>query len=317
MIETWLAALTRLDPSGWDTGLSPENARASWAAALSAISRPALRRPLPGRPPRAVLIVASRNVFTAPLEWLFQLRARGVRVLLKPARGQEAACRAMAEVLSAELRSWRGGDLAAEAAALAEVDGVIAFGRAETLAALRARVPPGVVFLGFGPRFGVSVVDRVDEATVLDHVLYDGRGCMSPAAVFAREADLDRVGAILARFEQELPRGPLDPAEAVGFRARVLLARAVGRVIEGPAWAAMELPRAHFSPVALPRLVVIHPWAELDEVRATLAPFAAELGTVAGADLGWPLRSCRPGHMQLPEMDRLHDGVDVLEALWR
>lgn len=317
MIET----LRALDPTAWGTGLSPANARASWDAALSCFDPDALARPVTGTPPRAVLIVASRNVFTAPLEWLLHLRARGVRVLLKPARGQVAACRAMADAIGGvELREWHGGDVEAEARALAEVDAVIVFGKAETIGAIRRRCPPSVIFLGFGPRFGVTVVDTPTRELVQDFALYDGRGCMSPAAVFARHIDLDAVAGWMAEAEAQLPRGDVDPAEAAAIRARTMLARAVGERRSGPGWSVLKLPIAQFSPEALPRVLVLHPFVDVEEVRAAVAPWRSLLGTVAtnlpGLYLGAP-RMCAPGRMQYPPMGRNHDGVDVLGAMWR
>src|SRR5688572_23607379 len=131
-----IARLAALDAAAWDTGLSPAMARACWSAALSCIGPEALARVVPGTPPRAVLLVCSGNVFTAPLEWMVMLAARGVRVIVKPATGHEAAVRAMAGcVPGAEVREWVGGDEAAEATAVAEADGVIAFGGSEALAA--------------------------------------------------------------------------------------------------------------------------------------------------------------------------------------
>jgi hypothetical protein len=314
-----LAALAALDPADWGTGLSPEGAREAWGAAVAELDPEALAAPVAGHAPRAVLIVCSGNVFTAPLPWMLHLAARGVRVLVKPATGQEAAVRAMAAITGAEVREWRGGDADAEAAATAEVDGVIAFGGAEAMAAIGRRLPPGRIYLPFGPRFGVGVVDTLDRRLVDDFVLYDGHGCMSPAAYFARHADLDAVAAWLADAEARAPRGPLDPADAAQLRARLMLARVSGRKTVGPAWAVIELPCAHFSPIALPRVVVVHPFRDVEEVRAAVAPWRDRLGTVAtdipGLYLGAP-RMCAPGRMQRPACGRFHDGVDVLGALW-
>jgi hypothetical protein len=316
-----LAHLGALDPAAWGTGLSEANARACWTAAVGDLDPVALSAPVAGRPPRAVLIVCSGNVFTAPLPWMLHLAARGVRTLVKPATGQEAAVAAMADAIGGvELRAWRGGNVDAEAAALAEVDGVIAFGGAPALAAIRARLPPGVVWLGFGPRFGVSVVHTLTAATATDHALYDGHGCMSPAAVFARSHDLAAAAAWMEEAEARWPRGAVDPVDAATIRARIMLARAVGRKVVGTGWAVLELPTAQFSPVALPRVLVIHPFADVEEVRAAVAPWRSQLGTVAtdigGLYLGAP-RMCAPGRMQHPTCGRLHDGIDVLGSLWR
>lgn len=319
-------ALAALDPTAWGLPLSAPMARATWAAALDGL--PARLEPVEGTAPGTVGIVCSANVYVAPVEWVVQLRARGVRVWIKPARGQEAAMAAVAAATGAELRGWRGaggdgGDAAAARAALAEADGVIAFGSAEGLDALRALAPPGRPLLGFGPRFGAAVVDRVDDGLVDDLALHDSRGCMSPAAAFVAAPDLDDAAARMAAAEARLPRGRLDPAEAAALRARLTLGRAAGEVREGDGWAVVALPGRFFRPVALPRLLVLHPHAD---AGAALRPYAAALGTLAapaplpglaaGPSRRWATRLCAPGAMQRPPAERWHDGEDVLGALW-
>ena len=338
-----LRSLRALDPSAWGLPLSAANARATWVDAVDALEaadrQEAVTTPLPGTPPRRVVIVCSANVYVAPLPWLAQLCLRGVEVRLKPARGQELAIRAMAGCFpGTEVRVWRGGDVEAETAALADVDAVIAFGGAEALDAIQSRLPPGVVWLPFGPRFGVAVVDTVTEALALDHALFDGQGCMSPAAVFVRRLDdaaVERAAATMAAAEQRLPRAALDPVDAVAVRTRLLLARARGEVRVGPAWAVLVLPAQLFSVVGLPRVMTLHPWTDLAEVEAILHPWAHELGSIALDDatrarlaatpdaavslptLSRAPRHALPGEMQRPEAGRWHDGVDVLGALWR
>lgn len=317
-----IARLRALDPTAWGFGLSPENLRTTWVDAVDALERADVDSPLAGTAPRRVLLIASANVHVAPLPWMVHLGARGVEVRVKPARGQLAAVQAMAEIIGAEVTPWVGGDIDAEARAMADVDGVIAFGGAETLAAIGERVPPGVVWLPFGPRFGIAVVDRVDAGVVLDHALFDGRGCMSPAAVFVRDLDLDEVAGLCEDAERRLPRGACDGATASRIRSRVALARMTGGARTGPTWGALSLPLAHFAPDALPRVLCLHPCRDLEEVVAAVAPWADQLGTVATrTPLPEPLASaprvCLPGEMQRPPADRWHDGVDVLGALWR
>lgn len=297
-----------------------------------------------GRAPRTVAIVCSANVYVAPLPWLAQLTLRGVAVRVKPARGQEAAIRAIAACFPrTEVHVWKGGDVEAEAAALRDVDGVIAFGGADALAAVHARLAPGVVWLPFGPRFGVAIVEEVTEGLALDHALFDGHGCMSPAAVFVRtpaghdlpDTVLDQAARLLEVQEARLPRAPLDPGDAVAIRSRLLLARAAGRVRLGSTWAVAQLPTRHFSVEGLPRLMVLHPWSDLAEVEALLRPWADALGTVAWdaptraawearaaplpplTTLGHAPRHCEAGEMQHPPTRRFHEGIDVLGALWR
>jgi hypothetical protein len=320
-LEQALARLAALDPAAWGTGLSEPNARACWAAAVGDLDPAALTAEVSGTPPRAALIICSGNVFTAALPWMLHLAARGVRTIVKPASGQEAALTAMADAIGGiEVRAWRGGDVEAEADALAEVDGVMAFGGAPAMMAIRSRLPEGVVWLPFGPRFGVGVVSALTEAAVDDVALYDGHGCMSPAAYFARHVDLDAAAAWMAAAEARWPRGAVDPADAAQTRARIMLARAAGRKVVGTGWAVLELPADHFTPVVLPRVLVVHPFTDVEEVRTAVAPWRDRLGTVAtdlpGLYLGAP-RMCGPGRMQHPACGRFHDGVDVLGALWR
>ena len=337
---TGLDALLRVDAATLDTGLSAENARAGWAAAIEGARRVDLVGELPGRAPSAVVIVASANVFTAPIEWAWALSQRGVRVILKSARGLAAVGEAIAEAMpGVEARDWRGGDLGAEAAALQEADCAMVFGSRETVAAIRARSP--VPVLGFGPRFGVATVRRMNQTNAakiaLDHALYDGRGCMSPAAVFVEDREgggappvalFDALGAMDAR----LPVGRISAAEEVDRRALLLLGRAVGSGWAVGSWIVVELLAERFEPRGLPRVVVLHPGAPS---AATIRPWRAELGTIAvqrGAERDTrrepglveafgledlpPARVCPVGTMQRPPGDRaLHDGVDVLAAI--
>lgn len=339
-----LDRLAELDAAPLSPTLSPANARACWAAAVDGARRVDLGRALPGPLPACVTIVASANVFTAPMEWVWALGSRGVRVILKSARGLTAVGEALAVALpNVEHRAWRGGDEAAEAAALAESDAALVFGSAATIDTIRARSP--VPVLGFGPRFGLTWLDRGKEVAYAgiarDHALYDGRGCMSPAAVgVSPTADIDEVAhgiaEAMAAAEAELPIGEITPAEAAELRALALLGRVEGRVHSSRGWLVVTLPLPRLRPRALPRAVILHQTA-LGDLGAVIAPWRTELGTVAlaeaaegdlrghpgmAATLGLtglpPGRVCAIGEMQRPPGDRaLHDGIDVLAALAR
>lgn len=332
--------LRALDPAAWGTGLSDAGARAAWSQAIDGLTEPFLAFRPAGPPPRRVLIVASANVFTAPLPWLAWLSVQGVPVRLKPARGQLVGAEAIAAVLpGVEVRSWRGGDVDAEAEAVSDVDAMLVYGRAETLAAVRARLPAGVPMLGFGPRFGLAVGDVAPAAIAEDLAMYDSRGCMSPAAVLlGRSAPptLDDYAAAMAEAESRWPRGQLDPDEGPALRARISLARALGGGVRtGPGWAVVELPLDRLSPVALPRCLVLHRCPDravrTSLIRGLIAPvgdtLAPSLGTLATHDptlvteLGLPadthqLRLTVPGQMQRPVASAWHDGYDVVRTLW-
>ncbi len=332
-----LDRLAAIDAATLGTGLPADHARAAWAIAIAAARTVDTARPLPGTAPSSALIIASANVFTAPIEWAWALSARGVRVVLKSATGLAAVGDAVASSLpGVEAEDWLGGDIDAESAAMSGAEVALLFGSAETIAAVssRARIP---VF-GFGPRFGVALVDRLDAevATGLarDHALYDGRGCMSPAGVFVREAaDLTPLLDALRVADARWPPGDRDPSESVARRTLVLLGRALGRTHEVGSWLVVELPASHFRPRGLPRVVTIHP---ATDIQTAIAPWRGELGTIAlaravegdlgdnpvlAAQLGLvglpSARVCEVGEMQRPPGSRrLHDGVDVLARLW-
>ncbi len=324
-----LQPLARLDAASFDTGLSPENARACWLDALELADQADLARPLTGTAPRAVAIIASANVFTAPLEWAYQLAARGVRVVLKAASRQQGSAAALAALPGVEVRSWLGGDdLEAEARTLAQVDAAVVLGAEPTIRAMKNRAP--VPVLGLGPRFGIAWAPKIDAsgAALLarDLARYDGRGCMSPTALFTAAPDLAVLAAAMADAERHWPRGEVSAEEAVETRRLTMLARATGGAVEGEGWAVLELPAARFQPATLPRVLVVHRAAAVEEMAAALAPWRAELGTVGTTDTAGVrgvldaapgVRLCPPGEMQRPPGSRpLHDGVDVLAWLW-
>ncbi|MSQ00329.1 MAG: hypothetical protein EXR71_00375 [Myxococcales bacterium] len=332
-----LDRLAAVDAARLGTGLPVEHARAAWATAIAGARTVDTTRPLAGTAPSRVVIIASANVFTAPIEWAWALSARGVSVVLKSARGLRAVGEAIATALpEVEAHDWVGGDLAGEAAAMTAAAAVLCFGSAETIAAVRSRA--GVPVFGFGPRFGVALVDRLDAQTAtgsaMDHALYDGRGCMSPAGVFVKEAaDLGPLRRALEEADTSWPPGERAATDAVDRRTLTMLATAVGRVHHVGGWLVVELPAAHFRPRGLPRVVTIHPAAGID---TAIAPWRDELGTIAlnhaaEGDVGGhpaladglglaglpPARVCAIGEMQRPPGSRrLHDGVDVLARLW-
>jgi hypothetical protein len=89
----------------------------------------------------------------------------------------------------------------------------------------------------------------------------------------------------------------------------------------------LELPVAQVQLAALPRVVVMHRVPSVEAACEVLAPYRSRVGTLAtdcpervaavwgAAPLRAP-RVCAPGAMQRPPFARLHDGVDVLAALW-
>ena len=150
---------------------------------------------------------------------------------------------------AARARAWTGGGDPAEDELFASADVVVAFGRDETLRAIRARCGAGTRFVPFGHRVSVGRLTR-DELTLLETVTpndaphaamrtgttrtaasegtlaeriardvlpYDGEGCLSLHALFV-EADGDALRStasiLAAAFERvavEFPGGARSP----------------------------------------------------------------------------------------------------------
>ena len=114
-------------------------------------------------------------------------------------------------------------------------------------------------------------------------------------------------------------------------RRRLGLARAVGLAATGDGWSVALLPAAHFSPVALPRFITLHPVANAASVRRVLSPWRSHLSTLGTDDMlrahreggdwlevfSWFPRIDGPGRMQRPTFPRLHDGRPMLGSLMR
>ncbi len=306
-----IATVRSFDAVPLSQGLSDENATRSLHEACDLVTaglEAAIRNWR--QPPRSVGIVAAHGVFTSPLEWMALYAARGVAVHVKASARDPA-------FVSETARAFRAEGLEVTASTdrhLPPVETVLAFGADETIAELRDSVPLDR-FRGYGHRFSVAVVhdERAAEALADDHARYDTRGCFAPAAVFTL-GDPERLAralaAAMAEAERRWPRGTVDPALGPEWRRRVGLARVRGTATLGEAWAVLTMPEEHFTPVALPRMAVVHGVRDL----AALDPYRRWLSSCATDDPALPegfLRVCAPGELQLPAFPRLHDGLPM------
>lgn len=330
-----LRALDRLrgvDLGAVAMGLHPDNARAALDTALSGLTAGGLARELatPGRRPRTVSVVVPWGVFTTPIEWTALYAAAGAAVHLKAPTRDPAFCVALAAAFGAEGLPVTVGT----ARELGAPDAVVAFGGDASVAAVAAATP-GARHALFGHRFSVALVaddPRWAEPLVRDHLLYDTRGCMAPAAVFVLgtgDALFDALPDALRAVGAALPAG--DPAPELGpeVRRRLGLARARGRARELEGAAAALLPASHFHPVALPRMVTVHPVADAAAFTRALAPWQDHLSALSTDDPrrpwqpgggwlqshAWFTRIDAPGHLQRPPFPRRHDGVPMLGAV--
>jgi len=318
-----LCALRARDPSGLSQGLGPANARRCMDLATDAITAEGLQQVLqtPGQRAETVTLVAAAGVFTSPIEWAALFLAAGCTLRIKAPASAPALCLALAEDLAAQ-----GLPLTADTDRdLGQPDAVVAFGSDASMAAIQAATPNSQHSL-YGHRFSIAVVtgDPVQAAQGLarDAALYDGRGCMAPAAVFTT-GDPDRLGAALchamAGAEHTLPRGSVDPHLGPEWRRRVGLARVLGTCLQGAQWAIPVLDGQHFVPVALPRMLPIHPVDSLTDIDRILLPWRHQLSSCGTDELTWAPqgihRRCGLGQMQSPAFPRAHDGRSMLGGI--
>jgi len=177
----------------------------------------------------------------------------------------------------ADARSWKSGALDGDME-LRLADAVVAFGRDDSLTAIRAILRPGARFVGYGHRASVGYVSRATlageesakaaaQGAARDLVLYDGEGCMSLHALF-----VERGGAVApeefarllidaaAAASIEFPAGRLDPrvvTYCTGAAFRAALGR--GSVLRTPAGDVTLVvdPPVHDTPPLLPRILPI------------------------------------------------------------
>ena len=236
-------------------------------------------------------------------------------------------------------RAWRGGDDANEDELFAHADTVVAFGRDETLRAIRARCAVDARFVPFGHRASIGRLTRTDadqlddavaERIARDALLYDGEGCLSLHALFvqAEGAELARIAAILAaaceRVAVEFPGGNhsarraadvasyrnLAAFRAAGGRGAVLRARDATLVVDDAAEAAPP-----FLPRVLPVIAVESDDAIAESAAALRLPVQAlgvvtsDPAAVALAERIGAVRVAPFGMMQDPPVAGHHGGV--------
>jgi hypothetical protein len=240
---------------------------------------------------------------------------------------------------AARAHAWTGGDDPGEAELLARADAVVAFGRDETLRAIRARCGAGTRFAGFGHRASIGRLTHDDAAALdgalaeriaRDALLYDGEGCLSLHALFVHgdAAALARVAQVLAaacdRVAVEFPGGVRSAARTAAVAAYCNLAafRAAGgrgAVVRGGDAALIVDPPRDEAPPFLPRVL---PLIAVDGDDGIAAYAAAQqlpvqaLGVTAGdatavalAERLGAVRVAPFGAMQDPPLGGHHGGL--------
>jgi hypothetical protein len=206
------------------------------------------------------LVILPGNIIGPALHAAYQVAVTGATAILKASSTE----RVLAEIIerqwqaigaplagTLEARYWLGGDVAHEAAAIAQVENVIVFGTDETVDDVRDRTPAERQFTGYGTKYSMGLVmpdaelREAADAAALDICLFDQAGCKSPQTIYVA-GDPSRA----LRFAQALG----DSMRTVG--ARLPRARpssdeaaAANDVLRRSHVTALETPSHGLSPV--------------------------------------------------------------------
>jgi hypothetical protein len=253
-----------------------------------------------------------------------------------------------------EIAEWGGGNADLEKSLFAEADCVTVTGADKTLAAVRARLPEKVRFIGHGQRvsFGFVAREVLREETITetvsraayDVVAWDQNGCLSPHCFYVEERgaiESDKFASLLAAelMKREItePRGEITVEESAAIASRRALYESLaahrGDVKiwaseKSTAWTVVfeHETKFHFSP--LNRFIFVKPVAELkdalqgaDEIREKVSTVGIAAPPEKFSELAkqfarWgATRICPLGQMQNPPLTWRHDGRPALGDL--
>lgn len=183
-------------------------------------------------PPLAFLI-ASGNIPGVVLQPLVQFSVLGIPTLIKSASSEPHMIPAVLETLArhdAEVAArlvaltWPREHSAATQAVLAASPQIVAFGDDDTMAKLQAQ--SGEAVLPFGDRCSAAIVHAAQvklptlRKLVYDYAMFDGKGCLSPQAIFVLAEEWEQVrqlalhlAGLLAEENKKWPAGNWSLAE--------------------------------------------------------------------------------------------------------
>lgn len=315
-----LEALRELDPTAWDTGLSPQGAQRAWQESIESLQRGLASPPeiAQTQNPGRLWIWCAANVFTAPLPWLVLAKMAKLPVVLKAPSARPDSVAAIAKVFGAQLVTSSAEGLKR----IGSQDRVLGFGGDLAMSELASSLPQGLRQSLHGHRVSFAVIHQptaeIARALALDAALYDGQGCMSPAAVFClnRSEQLAQGIALeLERLSTAMPRGPLPEHLGPLWRERTGLARILGQCHAGKDWAVPLLPASRAQALVLPRMLPVHPIGDVSELEP-LAELPLSTLATDGPSLDLPFtRVTEPGAMQRPALSTVHEGVDLVRRL--
>jgi hypothetical protein len=253
-----------------------------------------------------------------------------------------------------EIAEWRGGHRDLETVLFAHADCLTATGGDETLAAIRARLPAQVRFLGYGRRvsFGYVAREVLREETIAeiissaadDVVAWDQNGCLSPHAIYVEERGAvesdkfaERLAVELAAREAAEPRGKISTEEAAAIASRravyeaIAAHRADAKIWssrDSTAWTVVFEHDVSFRFSPLNRFIYVKPVPDLAAALRGVDEISGKVSTVGAAAPPEKMRGlalqfarwgatriCPLGRMQNPPLTWRHDGRPALGDL--
>ena len=253
-----------------------------------------------------------------------------------------------------EIASWKSGNLELESALYDHIDCATATGGDETVAAIRARIPVRIRFLGFGHRLSFAFIHssalsggnfrEVVERSARDVSAWDQLGCLSPQVIYVDEGAVvsprkfaEMLAEELARTEEQTPRGKVsvEVAATIASRRSFYEIRAahseetrMWASEKSTAWTVVYEADSLFQGSCLHRFIYVKATPDLekalqaaDRVRgqiSTIGLAAAQdkiLGLAATLAEWGVTRICPIGEMQNPPITWRHDGRLALADL--
>ena len=238
---------------------------------------------------------------------------------------------------AAVARTWSGGADADEDALLADTDVVVAFGRDDTLRAIRDRCGIETRFVPFGHRVSLGRLQAADVASAddallagiaRDALLYDGEGCLSLHALIVDTDDAAfptfarRLSAAAEQVAIEFPAGRIEPARAAAaasYRQLAAFRAAGGRgtvIRAGDATLVFDAPRDEPPPLVARTLPILRGNDNALAAYVTTHRLPVQALGVAPADAAavaltariGAVRAARLGTMQDPPLASHHGG---------
>ncbi len=312
------------------SGLSPQGVQLALSRHLEIRPDPKhVRRLIEGAEaaPRCWVLLTA-NVCTAALRALVWATATAPRVFVRASSRDPV----LAELLVRQLQhsdpfAVKGASISLSADLRPQSGDMIhLYGSDETVAEIRANLPPGVIVRAHGTGFGFAVVDApvalgpAAAALAEDIVPFDQRGCLSPRFALV-EGDSSRAEAFANELDraldargQTISRGTLAATERGELTRYQRTMEAVGRYFAGrhhgigvdPAPTGLYLPPAlrclHVIPTKDADIArLLHPWLRY----VTAIGSARSDGQLSGKlhTLAPRARFSELGGMQLPPLD--------------